>query len=55
MIYADYLSRITPSPGPSVDLEQAIHMAQISVNQLERLCLGGKQDVEISALAEQII
>ena len=54
MVYADHLSQITLSPGPSVDLEQAIHMAQISVNQLEKLCLSSKQDVEISALAEQI-
>ena len=55
MIYADYLSRVGPTPGPSIELEQAIHMVQISVGQLEKLRLASQQDPELSILREQII
>ena len=55
MVYADYLSRVSPSPGPTVVLEHAIHMVQISVGQLEKLRLASKQDNQISVLSEQIV
>ena len=55
MIYADYLSRVGPTPGPNIKLEQAIHMIQISVGQLEKLRLASQQDPELSILREQIV
>jgi hypothetical protein len=55
MTYADYLSRIQPTPGKTVELEQSIHMVQISMSQLEKLRIACVNDDEMSALREQII
>ena len=44
MVYADYLSRVKPSNGPCIELDQAIHMIQISAGQLEKLRLASQQD-----------
>ena len=37
MVYADYLSRIKPSPGGTMQLEYAIHMVQISQQQMSKV------------------
>ena len=55
MVYADYLSRVKPSDGTCIELDQAIHMIQISAGQLEKLRLASQQDTELSILREQII
>lgn len=55
MVYADYLSRVQPSAGPSIELEQAIHMVQISAGQLEKLRLASQQDAELCVLQGQVI
>ena len=55
MVYADYLSRAKPSNGPCIELDQAIHMIQISAGQLEKLRLASQQDTELSILREQIV
>ena len=55
MVYADYLSRVNPTPGPKIELEQAIHMVQISQSQTEKLRSASKSDPELSVLSEQIV
>ena len=55
MIFADYLSRIKPSPGPEVTLEHAIHLIQISKNQLNRVKEATNSDENFCSLREQII
>ena len=55
MVYADYLSRVTPTPGPEIPLEMTIHTIQISDNQLDKLRNAVKNDSELSALQEQIV
>ena len=55
MVYADYLSRASPTPGPKIELEQAIHMVQISQSQTEKLRSASQSDPELSVLSEQVI
>ena len=55
MVYADYLSRIRPSPGEAVRLEQAIHMVQISASQLDKVRLSSENDAEMTVLRDQIV
>lgn len=55
MVYADYLSRVQPSVGPNIELEQAIHLVQISASQLEKLRLASQEDAELSVLQEQVV
>ena len=55
LIFADYLSRIQPSPGPEVQLEHAIHLIQISQRQLRRVKQATSEDNELSILQEQVI
>ena len=55
LIFADYLSRIQPSPGPEVHLERTIHMIQISQKQLDRVKQAIDEDVELTILREQIV
>ena len=55
MVYTDYLSCVQPSVDVSTELEQAIHMIQISVGQLEKLSFASQHDSELSVLRQQII
>ena len=55
LIFADYLSRIRPSPGPEVKLEHTVHAIQISQRQLDRVKQATDQDCELSMLREQVI
>ena len=55
MIYADYLSRTKPTAGPEVELEQTIHMVQISTGQLQKVRTASQNDVELSVLRDQIL
>lgn len=55
LIFADYLSRIQPSPGKEVQLEHAIHVIQISQKQLEKVKEATDVDCELSMLREQVI
>ena len=55
LIFADYLSRIQPSPGPEVQLEHTIHLIQISQRQLERVKQATDEDCELSVLREQVV
>lgn len=54
-IYADYLFCIAPTVGPSIELEHAIHMVQISVQKLLKPQDETRKDAELSALREQVI
>ena len=55
MVYADYLSRVSPSPGQEIVLEQAIHTIQISTNQLDKIRNATNADADLCALREQCI
>ena len=55
MVYADYLSRVAPSPGPEIELEHSVHLIQISNNQSEKVRSASQSDPELSALCEQVI
>ena len=52
MVYADYLSRVTPSAGPDIEIDKRIHVIHISPGQLEKVRQA--LDGEISTLIEQI-
>ena len=54
MVYADYLSRVSPSAGPEIEIDKTIHVIQISPGQLEKVKQASKLDGEISALIEQV-
>lgn len=54
MIYADYLSRCSPTTGSTIELEEAIHMIEISPGKLESLKQATQHDTELSALKEQV-
>ena len=53
MIYADYLSRISPSPGQEITLERAIHAVQVSQGQLDKLRNATRDDMILCTLREQ--
>jgi transposase InsO family protein len=55
LIFADYLSRVFPTKGEEIYLENTIHTIQISQNQLDKVKTATSNDEELSALREQII
>lgn len=55
LIYADYLSRISPTQGQMIELEHTIHTIQISEKQLEIVRDATAKDQQLSALREQVI
>ena len=55
MIFADYLSRVCPTKGETIELEHTIHTIQISLNQLVKVKEVTSADPELSTLCEQIV
>jgi hypothetical protein len=55
MIYADYLSRIQPSPGPTNKLKHVIHMIQISGSQVEKARATSKAHPFLDSLSKIIV
>ncbi len=52
MIYADYLSRYSPSDGTTIELDETVHMIQISQSKLHDVRQATNEDQELSALRE---
>ena len=54
LIYADYLSRYSPTQGVEIELEKTIHAIQVSNKQLERVRNEMSSDAQLSMLREQV-
>ena len=55
LLFADYLSRTTPTQGPEIELERTIHTIQVSTKQLERVREETSADDQLGILKEQVI
>ena len=55
MIFADYLSRVSPTQRPEITLERTIHAIQISPGQIEKVKRATESDGELSILREIIV
>lgn len=55
MVYADYLSRIAPRPGPEITFDHCVHTIQISDGQLDKVRHESKEDKTLAALSQQIV
>lgn len=55
MILADSLSRLNPTPGKSISLEQSIYAVQFSSDRLQELRQKTDADPDLAALRDTII
>ncbi|GFO29208.1 transposon ty3-i Gag-Pol polyprotein [Plakobranchus ocellatus] len=55
MIFADYLSRVNPTPGEEIELDAVIHQVSISDEKYHALKEETAKDTELACLKSQII
>ncbi|GFN96970.1 transposon ty3-i Gag-Pol polyprotein [Plakobranchus ocellatus] len=55
MIFADYLSRVNPTPGEEIELDAVIHQVSISDEKYNALKEETAKDTELACLKSQII
>ena len=55
MSLANYLSRVHPNKGKTIELETTIHAVAVTPNKLDELRQETRKDPELGPLLEQII